>query len=126
MKAIKKILRTPAVILVTLYTKLLYNMGVEAAERRSRQERKMIFLTEDTFRPNRLVTYDREQFKAHKRAFGVSARLITMNTLRAGCYYHTADGFGRNAMDEREKTIRKKAFIKERLILAGLVNSMKA
>ena len=118
---LKRIFRKPAIIIVTLYTKVLYNAGVEAAERRRRQERQTIFLAQDTFRPNRLVTYNREQFKAQKRAFGVAARLITMNTLRAGCYYHTADGYGRNGLDAREKEVRKKAFIKERLSLAGLI-----
>lgn len=118
---LKRIIRRPTVIFVTWYANYIYGMGVKAAEQRHAAEGKTIYLAEDTFRPGRLVTYNKAQFKAEKSVYGMAARLLTINTLRSGCYYHTADRFGGNGLREEEKDIRRKAFIKERLTLAGLI-----
>jgi len=120
-RILKRIFRKPAIILVTLWANRTYKQGVAAAELRHKREGVMIYLASDTFRPDRLCTYNKAQFKYEKKVFGVAARLLTMNTLRSGCYYHTADRFGGNGLMKRDKEIRRKAFIKERLHLAGLV-----
>ncbi len=117
----KKLFRKPAILLVTLYARYIYKIGVEAAERRHAQEGSAIYLAANSFRPDRLVTYDKRQFKTEKHVYGVAARLLTMNTLKRGCYYYTADRFGNNGISERDRIIRKKAFIKERLRKAKLV-----
>ena len=83
-KALRRLARRPAVILVTLWAESAWREGVRAAEDRHRSERVTIYLAADTFRPDRLVTYSREQFKAQKRVFGMAARTLTMNTLRSG------------------------------------------
>lgn len=116
-----RILRKPAVIFVTWYALYIYRKGVMAAERRHENEGNIIYLAEDTFRPNRLTTFDKAEFKSQKRFFGTPARLLTMNTLKNRCYYHTADRFGKNGLSKHDATIRKKAFVKERLSLAGLI-----
>lgn len=121
MNFFKKLLRKPAILVVTLYAKHLYKQGVKAADLRHAREHKMIYLAAQTFHPDRLVTYDKARFKTEKRVFGVSAQLLTMNTLRHGCYYHTPDQFGKNGLSDREKEIRRKAFIQERLRYAKLI-----
>lgn len=120
-KFFRKIFRKPAIILVTLWAKQAYNQGVRMAEMRHAKERVTIYLASDAFHPDRLVTYNKKQFKIEKRIYGMAARLLTMNTLRSGCYYHTEDAWGENGLDAAEIEIRKKAFIKERLSLAGLI-----
>jgi len=120
-KFLKKIFRRPAIILVTLWAEKAYAQGVRAAELRHHQERKTIYLAADSFHPDRLVTYSKAQFKAEKKVYGMAARLLTMQTLRSGCYYHTSDGFGEHGLSDAEMQIRKKAFVKERLSLAGLI-----
>lgn len=130
MNIIKRIIRKLAIIVVSLWARLAYNKGVLAAEgRRVREMGKprhisgncMVYLACNSFRQDRLVTYTKRQFKLEKKVFGVAARILTMNTLKQGCYYYTADRWGKNGIDEREKMIRRKAFVKERLRLAGLV-----
>lgn len=121
MNLFKKLLRRPAILMVTLWARRTYRQGVAAAEARHRKEHLTIYLAADSFHPDRLVTYDKFQFKAEKRVYGVAARLLTMNTLRSGCYYHTADRFGKNGMTHHEKEVRRKAFVRERLRLARLV-----
>lgn len=122
---IKKIFRKPAIYFVTLWARRTYRQGVEAAEARWRsakpQDRRTIYLAANSFRPDHLVTYDKPQFKTEKRVYGVAARLLTMNTLKQGCYYYTADKYGNNGMTEREKEIRRRAFIRERLRKARLI-----
>jgi hypothetical protein len=119
-KFFRRIFRKPAALFVTLWARHVYRMGVAAADQRHRIEGVTIYLAADSFRPNRLVTYDKAQFKAEKHVYGTAARLLTMNSLRSGCYYHTADRFGRDAMSVHEMTIRRKAFIRERLRMARL------
>ncbi len=120
-KFFKKLLRQPAIFFVTIYARLIYNQGVEAAERRHALEGVTIYLASKTFEPDRLVTYNKGQFKVQKRAFGMAARLLTMNTLKSHCYYHTADRYGHDCLSEKDKEIRRKAFVKERLRLAKLI-----
>lgn len=121
MNIIRRIFRKPAIIIVTLYAKLIYRQGVEAAERRHAREGCTVYLASDSFFPDHLVTYTKPQFKEEKRVYGMAARLLTMNTLRYGCYYYTADRWERNGISDKEKIIRKKAFIRERLELAKLI-----
>ena len=117
----KRITRKPAIIFVTWYAKLLFDQGVEAAERRRIKENTIIYLAADSWHPNKLMTYNKLQFKAEKRIYGISAQLITMNTLRRECYYYTADKFGQNGMSAHDIEVRKKAFIRERLRYAKLI-----
>lgn len=126
----KRIFRKPAIILVTLWAKRTFNLGVQAAEARrldeiSRGYEKgnncMVYLACNSFRPDHLVTYTKQQFKAEKRVYGVAARLLTMNSLKRGCYYYTADRWGNGGISERDIEIRRKAFVKERLLKAKLI-----
>ena len=121
MSFIKKLLRRPAILIVTIYANLTYKQGVAAAEERHRLQGDTIYLASKTFHPDRLATYDKAQFKAEKRVFGVAAQLLTMNTLKSQCYYHTANRYGIGGLDRHDKEIRRKAFIKERLRLARLI-----
>lgn len=130
MNFFKRLFRKPAIIFVTLWAKKSFNDGVEAAERRRLYEMSkgyeegnncMIYLAANSFRPDHLVTYTKRQFKAEKRVYGVAARLLTMNTLKRGCYYHTADRWGQGGISDSDLAIRKKAFIKERLKKAKLI-----
>ena len=118
---LRKLLRKPAILLVTIYAKHIYRKGVDAAERRHAIEGKRIYLAAKAFHADRLVTYSKAQFKVEKRAFGVAARLLTLITLKNRCYYHTADQWGKGGLSEREVNKRRKAFIKERLRYAGLI-----
>lgn len=127
-KFLRRLFRRPAIMLVTLWARRSYNQGVKAAEARRETliarnsgGNCVIYLACDSFHPDRLVTYDKRQFKTEKKVYGVHARLLTMNTLRRGCYYHTADRWGREGMSARDAEVRRRAFIKERLHLAGLI-----
>lgn len=117
----KKIFRKPAILLVTLWANHVYRKGVRAAEQRHEQEHTTIYLASDSFHPDCLVTYNKEQFKAEKAVYGMAARTLTMNTLRYGCYYHTTDRFNHSGLSMHEQTIRRKAFVRERLHRAGLL-----
>lgn len=116
-----KIFRKPAILLVTIWARRTYNQGVKAADLRHKREHKTIYLAAENFHPDRLVTYDKERFKTEKRVFGYHARLLTMNTLKRGCYYHTPDRYGNNGLSPQEKEIRRRAFIQERLRMAKLI-----
>ena len=119
-KFFKRIFRKPAILQVTIWAKRTYRQGVDAAERQHRITGTTIYLAADSWHPDRLVTYDRFRFRAEKKVYGMSARLLTMHTLRRGCYYHTCDSQGKNGMAPEEVERRRRAFIKERIRLSGL------
>ena len=118
---LRKLFRRPAIILVTQWAKIAYKQGVDAAERRHQLEGRTIYLAKDNFHPDHLRTYNKPQFKAEKWVYGYHARLLTMNTLKNGCYYYTADKYGNNGMTAREREVRRRFFIKERLQKAKLI-----
>ena len=101
---------------------LTRNKGIEMAEERHREERVQVYLASKTFLPQQLTTYTKPQFKVAKRVFGYHARLLTMTTLKRGCYYYTKNTYGMDGIDEKEKELRRQFFIKERLRLARLID----
>lgn len=106
---------------VILWTKYIYNKAVKIADRRYREEHTMIYVVSKPFRPDLLVTLSKREFKAMKLySWGYRGRLLTLQTLRNGCYYHTPDPVGNQSMDDNERARRLKYFIKERLIKAKL------
>lgn len=116
----KKWFRKLAVMVVTIYANYLYRKAVRIADKRHAQEKQMIYVASKNFHPDYLTTYDRARFKREKKVFGFHARLLTLQTLKNGCYYHTPDRAGNQAMSEREKERRRLYFIRERLIKARL------
>lgn len=119
---IRKIFRKPAIFFVTLWANYAYRKGVDAANRRHTLEGgRRIYLACDSWRPDHLVTYNREQFRAEKHVYGYHARLLTMATLQRGCYYYTPDQFGNNGLSKKAQEKRRRFFIEERLKLAKLI-----
>lgn len=110
-----------AVVIVTIYANHLYKQAVRIADERYRKEHRMIYVASRNFRPDLLTTYDRDRFKFEKKVFGYHARLLTLQTLKHGCYYHTPDTAGNQAMTQEEKEARRLFFVQERLRKAKLV-----
>lgn len=110
-----------AVVLVTIYGNSIYKKAVRAADERYEREHTMIYVASKTFHPDRLTTYNRNKFKAEKEVFGYHARLLTLVSLKNGCYYHTPDRAGNQAMTKEEKEKRRLYFIRERLQMAKLI-----
>lgn len=110
-----------AVVVVTIYANYIYRKAARIADERYKRERQMIYVASKNFHPDYLTTYDRKRFKVEKKVFGFHARLLTLQTLKAGCYYHTPDTAGNQAMPEREKERRRLFFVRERLRKARLI-----
>ena len=117
----KKLFRKPAILVVTLWANYTYKKVVKEADERHRKEKTMIYVASKNFHPDYLTTYDRRRFKVEKRVFGYHARLLTLQTLKNGCYYHTPDTAGNQAMSEHDKEVRRRFFIQERLQKAKLI-----
>lgn len=116
----KKIFRRLAIIVVTAWANYTYRKVVEMADREHAMKHTMIYVASKNFRPDQLTTYDRARFKAEKQVFGYAARLLSLQTLKNGCYYHTPDKVGNQEMSEHDKEVRRRFFIEERLQKAKL------
>lgn len=117
----KKFFRNLAITVVTLWANYTYKKAVAQADELHKRKHTMIYVASMPFKPDYLTTYDRRRFKVEKHVFGYAARLLTLQTLKNGCYYHTPDKVGNQAMDEKDKEMRRQFFIRERLVKAKLV-----
>lgn len=117
MKPFKKL----AVYAVTAYARYLYRKARRTADEMYRKKPQMYYVASQVFHPDVLTIYNKERFKAEKYAFGRAAELRTLIELRNGCYYHTPDTAGNQAMSEHEMEVARRYFIKERLIKAKLI-----
>lgn len=113
--------RRLAILVVTAWANILYKQGVAMADARHKREGGTIYLASKLFRTDQMTTYNREEFRLFKRQLGQKARLHTVTTLKNGCYYYTPDKAGNNGISKRDKEIRRRFFIKERLKLAKLI-----
>lgn len=117
MNIFKKLAR----IVVTIYARHLYSKAKKRADEMYRKKPQMYYVASRVFRPDVLTIYDRLRFKLEKHAFGRAAILKTLIELKYGCYYHTPDTAGNQAMTKREMEVGRLFFIKERLIKAKLI-----
>ncbi len=121
LKKLKSIRRNLAVLFVTAWANYIYKTTMRKADERHRREGWMIYVVSEPFRTNRLITYNRAGFKRAKGLWGYHGRLLTLQTLKNECWYHTPDTAGNQAMDKRAIEIRRKAFIRNRLRAAKLI-----
>lgn len=121
-KFLKRLFRPLAVFVVTLWANRLWKQGLEMANERHRKEGVQVYLASKTFLPEELTTYTKRQFKVEKRAFGYHARLLTMTTLKRGCYFYTPNQWGEDRITKEDEELRRQFFVKERLQLARLID----
>ena len=117
----RKFFRKLAAMVITIYANHLYKKAVRIADQRHARENQMIYVASENFHPDHLTTYDKARFKVEKHVFGFHARLLTLQSLKNGCYYHTPDRAGNQAMTDKEKERRRLFFIRERLQKARLI-----
>lgn len=113
--------RNAAIYVVTAYAKYLFNRAREKADALYAMDPRMYYVASRSFEHDKLTIYDRERFKAEKSVYGCAARLLTLITLKNGCYYHTPDVMGNQKLTEEEIEKRLKYFIHERLCAAKLI-----
>ena len=107
---------------VTRYAKREFHAAMRRADERYKHEHTMIYVCSQPFRPDVLTTYDRRRFKREKKVWGYQGILLTLTTLKVGCYYHTPDKAGNQRMKQKDIDVRLKYFINERLTLANLAD----
>lgn len=117
---IRNLRRKMARRVVTRYAKREFRAAMRRADERYKNEHTMIYVCSKPFQPDVLTTYDRIRFKREKHVWGWHATLLTLQSLKYGCYYHTPDKAGNQKMTQKEIDIRLRYFINERLQLAGL------
>ena len=117
----RKLFRRLAILVVTAWANYTYRKVVDLADREYQVKHTMIYVASKNFHPDQLTTYDKWRFKAEKQVFGYAARLLTLQTLKNGCYYHTPDKAGNQAMSEYDKEVRRRFFVTERLRKARLI-----
>jgi len=113
--------RRLARLVVIAWANYTYGKVVRRADERYAKEHTMIYVASQPFRPDILTTYDRRRFKIEKEVWGYHARLLTLQSLKNGCYYHTPDTAGNQVMSERDREIRRRFFVRERLEKAKLL-----
>ncbi len=105
---------------VRLWAIYNFNKAMRKADERYEREHTMIYVCQQPFNQNVLTTYNRRRFKLEKKAWGWHGILLTLQSMKYGCYYHTPDRAGNQAMTEDDIKMRRNYFIGERLHEAKL------
>lgn len=120
--------------LVTWHCDRVYRKAVEHAEARHSEDGNAFYVVDHPVREGRLVVISRREFRGLReraRRDFVSrpeGRIFwdngyNMSKVKDGCWYHTADRGGNNAMDERTRNLRRLMFLRIGLRRAGLVET---
>lgn len=111
-----------AIYVVTAYARYLFRKAKEKADKLYAKKPQMYYVASQVFKPDSLTIYDKRRFKTERSCFGYyHVRLLTLISLKQGCYYHTPDTAGNQAMSQKDIDIRRKYFIRERLEKAKLI-----
>jgi hypothetical protein len=113
----KKLFRRLAGYVVTAYANRLYRKAVKIADKRHQDEKTMIYVISGYINPDDLVTCNRDEWRAMKKKAGIKDHI---ESLKAGCWYHTTDGIDRNGLPPIDKEARRLAFVRLLLKRAGL------
>lgn len=119
-KPVRTLRRRAARFFVRLWAVYNFNQAMRRADERYRREHTMIYVCEQPFHHNVLTSYNRARFKLEKKAWGWSGVLLTLQSMKYGCYYHTPDKAGNQAMAEEDIRMRRNYFVRERIEAAGL------
>lgn len=101
---------------VILYAKYEFGKAMHKADQLYDKYKEMWYVTSEPFHPDRLTIYNRKRFKFEKPIWGWDGQLLTLTGLKWGCYYHTPDKAGNQAMKKHDIEVRRRYFIRERLI----------
>ena len=120
--SIKRVIRRMAIYVVTVYANRIYRKAVEAAEKRHEVEKETIYVSNGAINPSVLRTYNRKEFRRAKRILRIyDNNAYNIAALKASAWYHTANRDGKDGMTERNKELRRLAFVKSLLRNAKLV-----
>lgn len=127
----KKFLRKLAAMVVTYYCNRIYRKAVREAERRHAKDREMFYVVDHLIRGQTLTVINRKMFRRMK----ADAQSIVNPThkiyqdkgfniqiLKDTGWYHTADRSGKNGLSEKDKEVRRMAFIRTGLQKARLLD----
>lgn len=112
---------------VTWYYQRMYDKAVRDADANHAENGKTWYVVDHPYRENRLAVIDRNGFRAlkhyaqeHHMGKIFWSREYNMTAVKESCWYHTADGSGKNEMDPKLKEFRRIVLIGVGLERAGL------
>lgn len=136
MKRLKAFAKRLASLLVTYYYNRIYRKAVEAADKRHKEEGKMMYVVDHLVKDQTLTVIDRSQFRRMKhemQKIGFRNKVENWQMywseqygtgiLKDGAWYHTPDGSGSNGLSAVDKEARRLLFIRVGLYRAKLIDS---
>lgn len=120
--SIKAFIRRMAIYVVTVYANRIYNKAVVAAEERHKKEGETIYVSNGAINASYLVTYNRKEFRRAKRFLKIyDNKHYNVSAFKQASWYYTANRDEKDGMTEKNKDLRRRAFIKSLLQQAKLV-----
>ena len=116
----KKFSRKLAGYLVTIYANRIYRKAVKEADRVHAERKERIYVASSIEDVRELVIYNRYKFRQIKNRLFIPKFYIS--NLKDGACYYTADRGEKNGLTEKEKEIRRLAFVKHVLHRAKLLD----
>lgn len=120
--SIKAFFRRMAIYVVTAYANRLYRKAVEAADKRHAEEKATIYVANGAVDASVLRTYNRKEFRQAKNILGIYGnKHYNLAAFKKAAWYYTPNGEEKEAISNRDKELRRLAFVKFVLKNAKLV-----
>lgn len=125
----RKFFKRIAAFLVTAHSNRIYRKAVAMADRLHGQNGGIYYVMANPSGDRRLLVLSRKGYRRIKDRMlnlisrsgrPVNRRDWYMNAVKGGCYYHTADKGGNGALSDRDREIRRLAFVRDMLVRSGL------
>lgn len=113
--------KTLAKRLVTAESNRIFRKAIMLAEKRHNEEGKRIYVIEHPENPKKLLLINDKEFLELRHRYGITSKQQPIRMLKSQCWYYTSNGSGKDPIDPRSLTVRKLAFIRDRLISAKLI-----
>ena len=113
--------KTLAKRLVTAESNRIYRKAIKLAENRYVEEKNRIYVIEHPEDPKKLLLVNKKEFLGLRHRYGITSKQQPIRMLKSQCWYYTKNGSGKDPIDPRTLTIRRLAFIRDRLLSAKLI-----
>lgn len=103
---------------MTIYANKLYAKAVKQADKSHSELGERIYVVSSWGDISHLVVLNRDKFRDMKRALNLQGQKIS--DLMEGAWYYTPDRSGKHGLTNKEKEIRRLAFVRHILLKAKL------
>lgn len=116
----RKFFKRIAAFLITVYARRILKQAVTLAEMRHEEEKETIYIITSPEDERKLRVINEQEFLDLRHQFRIPSKKLPLWKLKNHCWYHTANASGKGMMSDKDREVRRLAFIRHMLKNAKL------